>query len=131
MLSLVKIDGVSYDVLVVAIQETFNVIEGSNKGTALYREREIRDTTGVKIGHKITFAPDSDPDAFDTLCEYLFGSVRPYVTLEVIHGQTVLSYEAAYSSGSRAVAYINDRENTVGWTELSVDFRPLECQINP
>jgi hypothetical protein len=131
MVSLVKIDGVSYDVLVTAIQETFNVIEGQNSGYALYREREIRDITGVKIGHTITFDPDTDPDVFDALVTHLFGTVRPFVMLEVVHNQTTIKYEAAYSSASRAVAYIDDRRNKVGWNELTVDFRPMECQVNP
>lgn len=131
MITLVKIDGISYDVLVTAIQETFDVLEGPNSGKALYRQREIRDLTGIKIGHKITFAPDNDPDAYDELCAYLFGSVREYVVLEVVHDQTTISYEAAYNTGSRQVSHIDDNNDVVYWSELTVDFRPLETQINP
>lgn len=130
MVSLVKIDGVSYDVLVTALQEKFELIEGPNSGYALYRQRELRDITGVKIGHTITFAPDNDPEAFDALTEYLFGAVRPSVQLEVVHGQTIIDYEAAYSTGSRAVVYIDDRTDTVGWGDLTVEFRPMETQVN-
>lgn len=131
MISLVKIDGVSYDVLVTAIQEKFEVLEGPNSGTALYRQREIRDLAGIKIGHSITFAPGNDPDAYDALCTYLFGSVREYVALEVVHDQTTISYEAAYNTGSRQVSHIDDINDVVYWTELTVDFRPLETQIDP
>lgn len=131
MISLVKIDGVSYDVLVTAIQEKFEVLEGPNSGTALYRQREIRDLAGIKIGHSITFAPDNDPDAYDALCAYLFGSVREYVALEVVHDQTTISYEAAYNTGARQVSHIDDINDVVYWTELTVDFRPLETQIDP
>lgn len=130
MLTLCKIDGVSYDVLITAISESFNVVEGSNSGTALYRQREIRDLLGVKIGHTITFAPDNDPDAFDALTSYLFGSVRPYVTLEVVHNQTTIAYEAAYSTGTRRVRHIDDNNDIVYWDELTVDFRPMENQVN-
>lgn len=130
MVSLVKIDGVSYDVLVTALQEKFEVIEGPNSGYALYRQRELRDITGVKIGHTITFSPDSDPEAFDALTEYLFSAVRPSVLLEVVHGQTTITYEAAYSTGSRAVVYIDDRNDVVGWGDLTVEFRPMETQVN-
>ena len=131
MLTLVKIDGVSYDVLVTAIEETFNVLEGPNTGTALYRQREIRDITGIKIGHSVTFAPDNDPDAFDALCNYLFGAVREYVTVEIVHNQSTISYEAAYSTGSRGVAHIDDENDVVYWNELTVEFRPMEAQISP
>lgn len=130
MVSLVKIDGVTYDVLVTALQEKFEVIEGPNSGYALYRQRELRDITGIKIGHAITFAPDNDPEAFDALTEYLFGAVRPSVQLEVVHGQTTIDYEAAYSTGSRAVVYIDDDRDVVGWGELTVEFRPMETQVN-
>lgn len=131
MLNLIKIDGVSYDVLVTAIQETFNVVEGDNSGIALFRNREIRDITGIKIGHAITFAPDNDPDIFDSLCTYLFGNIRESVVIEVVHNQSTISYEAAYNTGSRSVSHIDDVNGVVYWNELTVEFRPIENQINP
>ena len=131
MLNLIKIDGVSYDVLVTAIQETFNVVEGDNSGIALFRNREIRDITGIKIGHAITFAPDNDPEIFDALCDYLFGTIRESVVVEVVHNQTTISYEAAYNTGSRSVSHIDDINGVVYWNELTVEFRPIENQINP
>lgn len=130
MINLVKIDGVSYDVLVTAIQETFEVVEGPNSGKALHRQREIRDLGGIKIGHSITFAPGNDPDALDSLCDYLFGALREFVVLEAVHGQTTISYEAAYNTGSRRVSHIDDDNDTVYWDELTVLFRPMETQIN-
>lgn len=129
MLTLVKIDGVSYDVLVTAIQESFDIVEGNNSGTSLYRQREIRDLLGVKISHSITFAPDEDPETFDALCNYLFGSLRESVMLEVVHNQKTISYEAAYNTGSRAVSHIDDSTGAVYWNELTVAFRPMETQV--
>lgn len=130
MINLVKIDGKSFDALVVAIEERYEVVEGANSGIALYRQREIRDVAGVKIGHSVTFAASNDPEAFDELVSYLFGAVREFVQLEVVHGQTVINYEAAYNTGSRRVAHIDDINDVVYWDELTVEFRPMECQIN-
>lgn len=130
MINLCKIDGVSYDVLVTAIEERYEVIEGENSGIALQRRREIRDLAGVKIGHVVTFSPGNDPEAFDALCNHLFGSLREYVTLEVVHGQTTIGYEAAYNTGARRVEHIDDDNDIVYWDELTVEFRPLECQID-
>lgn len=130
MITLCKIDGKSYDVLVTAIETTYNVIEGSNSGVALRRDREIRDISGIKIGHSITFDPDSDVEVFDELTEHLFGSVRSSVILEVVHNQKTITYEAAYNTGNRHVAHIDDDADTVYWSELTVDFRPIENQIN-
>lgn len=129
MINLVKIDGVSYDVLVTAIEENFEVIEGANSGISLYRQREIRDMAGIKIGHVITFSPGDDPEVFDSLVNHLFASLREYVTLEVVHGQTTIAYEAAYNTGSRSVSHIDDNNDVVWWDELTVEFRPMECQI--
>lgn len=128
MINLVKIDGISYDVLVTAIQEKFEVLEGANSGVSLYRQREIRDLEGIKIGHTITFGSDNNPDAFDALCEYLFSTVREYVMLEVVHGQSTISYEAAYNTGSRSVSHIDDVNDVVYWNELTVEFRAMETQ---
>lgn len=130
MITLCKIDGKSYDAIVTAIETTYNVIEGANSGISLHNDREIRDITGIKVGHSITFDPDSDVEAFDELTEHLFGSVRSSVVLEVVHNQKTISYEAAYNTGSRHVAHIDDDTDTVYWSELTVDFRPIENQIN-
>jgi hypothetical protein len=130
MITLCKIDGTSYDVLVTAIQEKFEIVEGENSGVALYRDRELRDISGIKIGHSITFDADKDVAAFDDLTEHLFGSVRPSVMLEAVHNQKTISYEAAYNTGSRQVAHIDDDNEIVYWSELTIDFRPIENQIN-
>lgn len=130
MLNLLKIDGVSYDVLITAIKEDFEVVEGANSGVALYRDREIRDLKGIKIGHTITFSPGADPDQFEALTNHLFGSLREYVDIEAVHGQTTIAYQAAYNVGSRSVAYIQDSEDFVGWDDLTVAFRPMETQVN-
>lgn len=128
MITLLKIDGKSYDVLITAIEETVNIIEGANTGTALYRNREIRDLQGIKYGHKITFEPDNDPETFDALFDYLFGTLRESVQLEVVHNQATISYEAAYTTASRRVAYINDAVDAVGCAELTIEFRSIESQ---
>ena len=133
MINLCKIDGISFDVNVVAIQETTEIIEGPNSGVALSKQREIRDILGIKIGHAVTFAPDADPDAYDALYEYLFGSIRPSVLVECVHNQTSISYEAAYNTCSRTVGRIekkDEEEEFVGWDEMTIEFRPIENQID-
>lgn len=130
-MDLVKIDGTVYDVLVTAIQETAEVVEGGNKGTALYRQREIRDIAGIKYAHSITFSPnDEAPELFDDLFSYLFDNIRESVQLEVVHNQTTVIYEATYSTGSRAVDYINEKTDFIGWNELTVDFKSIETIVN-
>lgn len=130
MLTLCKIDGKSYDVLVTAIDEKTEIIEGANSGLALFRQREIRDIQGVKIGHAVTFAPDNDVEAFEELYDYLFKSIRPSVNVEIVHGQKTINYEAAYNTCNRRVSHIDDENDIVFWDEMTVDFRPIENQID-
>lgn len=131
MLDLVKIDGVVYDVLVSAIEEKPEIVEGKNSGTALYRQRDIRDIAGIKYAHSITFSPTEDnPELFDQLFSYLFDNIRESVFIEVVHGQTTISYEARYSTGTRRVAYIDDTRDFVGWDDLTVEFRSIETVVN-
>lgn len=138
-MDLVKIDGVVYDVLVTALEELPEIIEGKNSGVSLYRERDIRDIIGIKYAHKITFSPsDEAPELFDELFSYLFDYIRESVMLEVVHGQKTITYEAKYSTSSRRVNYINKKQGNdteeetdfIGWDDLTIEFRSLETVIN-
>lgn len=129
-MNLCKIDGVVYDALVTALQEKAEVIEGKGSGKAIYKDREIRDIKGIKYAHSITFSPnDEAPELFDKLFSYLFDEIHESVILEVVHNQTTIAYEAAYSTGSRKVNYINNRNDFVGWNEVTVDFRSREIVV--
>ncbi len=130
MITLCKIDGRDFSSIAVAIEKNYTVVEGSNSGYAVYRHREIRDIKGVKIGHSITFSSDADPELFDELTAYLFETVRPYVVLDAINGQTPIQYEAAYNTGHCRVSHIDDEHDVVYWDDLTVDFRPMENQID-
>jgi hypothetical protein len=140
MLDLVKIDGNVFDVHISAIEEKAEKVQGKNSGTALYRQREIPDTVGIKYAHSITFSPkENAPESFDQLFSYLFDNVRDSVMLEAVHGQKTITYEATYNTGGRRVSYINKIQNPdteeetefVGWDDLTVEFRSIETVINP
>jgi PAS domain-containing protein len=128
-MTLFKIDGIEFDVIVTGIQRNFNVIEGSNSGTAIHKQRELRDILGVKIGHSVSVAGDENPEEYEALVNYLFGSIRESVMIEVIHNQTHIQYEAAYNTASDSVSHIDHDNDVVYWNELTVDFRPIEMQI--
>lgn len=129
-MDLCKIDGFSFDSIVTGIRETTTIIEGANSGVSLYRMREIRDLKGVKIGHAISFAPDADPDAFEFLYEYLFGTLRESVMLDAAHGQETIAYEAAYNTCDRGAVFRDEANGFTGWDELTIEFRPIENQID-
>lgn len=138
-MDLVKIDGIVYDVLVSALENKAEKVQGGNTGTALYRNREIQDIVGIKYAHNITFSPNEEyPELFDSLFSYLFDNVRESVMLEVVHGQTTIAYEATYTTGSRRVNYITKKKidnsdeeiEFIGWDDLTVEFRSIETVVN-
>lgn len=130
MITLCKIDGREFDVLVTGIQRDFNVIEGDNSGIAIHNQRELRDILGIKIGHKVSFSGDENPAEYEELIEYLFGSIRESVMIDIIHGQKRIQYEAAYNTASDSVSHIDNDNDVVYWNELTVEFRPIENQIS-
>ncbi len=126
-----KINGQSFDVTVAIsdIEETFNVLDGSNAGRVM-SGRMIRDVIGTYIGHKITFFNGKSNADFDALWNYLIAhSVDDYVNLEAADGQTSLSYQAYYTSGTRSLRSAADGTNV--WDEIEINFIPMDAQVKP
>nr|DAJ43866.1 MAG TPA: hypothetical protein [Caudoviricetes sp.] len=126
-----KINGQSFDVTVAIsdIEETFNVLDGSNAGRVM-SGRMIRDVIGTYIGHKITFFNGKNNADFDALWDYLIAhSVDDYVNLEAADGQTSLSYQAYYTSGTRSLRSAADGTNV--WDEIEINFVPMDAQVKP
>lgn len=126
-----KINGQSFDVTVAIsdIEETFNVLDGANAGRVM-SGRMIRDVIGTYIGHKITFFNGKSNADFDALWNYLIAhSVDDYVNLEAADGQTSLSYQAYYTSGTRSLRSAADGTNV--WDEIEINFVPMDAQVKP
>lgn len=130
----VKINGVSFDVGVAIsdYEESFSVLDGENAGR-VKTGRMVRDVIGTYIGHKVTFFNKGGSvgnAAFDALWDALKQhSVEDSVLLEAVDGQTQISYEAYYTSGSRKIKRVVDGVNY--WDDLQVNFVPMEAQITP
>ncbi|WP_312280806.1 hypothetical protein [Oscillibacter sp.] len=126
----VKINGISFDatVAISSIEENFNVLDGDNVGRNSGNGRMIRDVLGSFIGHKITFFNGKDNAAFDALWDYLKQhSADDYVMLEAASGQSSISYQAYYTSGSRKLRTAAEGVNY--WDEIEVNFIPIAPQI--
>ena len=127
----VKIDGNVWDVDVgiSEYEETFSVLDGENAGRVKANARMIRDIYGTFLGHKVTFFRRGDKvSEFDALWDYL-KQPRESVQLEAADGQTTLSYEAYYTSGSRKLQKVENGVNY--WDQLQINFIPMEAQITP
>ena len=127
----VKIDGTVWDVDVgiSEYEETFSILDGENAGRVKANARMIRDIYGTFLGHKVTFFRRGDKvSEFDALWDYL-KQPRESVQLEAADGQTTLSYEAYYTSGSRKLQKVENGVNY--WDQLQINFIPMEAQITP
>lgn len=127
----IKINNTAFDVTVAIsdIEESFNVLDGDNAGRVM-TGRMIRDVIGTYIGHRVTFFNGKSNSDFDALWSFLIAhSVDDSVTLEAADGQTSISYEAYYTSGSRKLRQVDNGVNY--WDEIEVNFIPMEAQVKP
>ena len=127
-----KIDGKSYKVLVTAIEESFNILYSENTGRTMSQgARMVLDPLGVFFGHKVTVKRRQGHEAeFDALYDYV--SIPRYngVSVEIVHNQTTLKYDAYISNGTRQLRHIT-KEDVVKWGELQLNIVPMEAQILP
>ena len=56
-------------------------------------------------------------------------SVDDSVMLEAADGQTTISYEAYYTSGTQDIESVSNGVNY--WGEIEINFIPMEAQVVP
>lgn len=131
-MSYIKLNGVEFDakVAISTYNRNFNVLDGDNAGRVM-SGRMVRDIIGTYIGHKITvFRRGENQAGLDEFWDYLVAhSADESVQLEAADGQTVLSYEAYYTSASQDLEKVEAGVNY--WGEIQVNFIPMEAQIAP
>ena len=93
--------------------------------------RMIRDIIGTYVGHKIkVFRRGSNYAGLDEFWAYLVEhSVDDSVMLEAADGQTTISYEAYYTSGTQDIESVSNGVNY--WGEIEINFIPMEAQVVP
>jgi hypothetical protein len=126
-----RINNQPFDVTVAisGIEESFNVLDGENAGRVL-SGKMVRDIIGTYIGHKVTFFNGKSRSDFDALWDYLIAhSVDDSVLLEAADGQSSISYQAYYTSGTRTLRTAADGVNQ--WDEIEINFIPMDSQVKP
>ena len=131
MMDYVKLNGKSYDVLVTELSENFNILYSENTGRSLSAgARMILDPLGTFYGHKVTFKRKRGFEAeFDALYDLVSKPTADGIDVEIVHGQSTISYEAYISNGERALQRIDADKGIVYWDALSVNIIPMEAQI--
>ena len=114
-------------------EENFNVLDGENAGRS-ESGRMIRDVLGTFIGHKIRFYRGDTAEGFDSLWTWLKAhSVDDYITIRAADNQTVIEYQAYYTSGTRKLraADINNLTTPNERDAIEINLIPMEAQITP
>ena len=131
-MSYIKLNGIEFDadVAISAYNRNFSVLDGENVGRVL-SGRMVRDIIGTYIGHKVTvFRRGDNHRGLDDFWDYLVAhSVDDSVMLEVADGQTTISYEAYYTSGTQDLEAVSDGVNY--WGQIEVNFIPMEASVKP
>ena len=129
----VKIGGRTYDVLVTAVEENFNILYSENTGRVIsLGARMVLDPLGTFYGHKVTFKRKRGKEAeFDSLFNYISRPRYDGISVEIVHNQTTLAYDAYVSNGARNLKRIDPNSGKVYWDELSLNIVPMEAQVLP
>ena len=128
-----KIGGRSYDVLVVAIEENFNILYSENTGRTMSRGAKMTlDPLGTFYGHKVTFRrKNGKEEEYDDLFDYVSRPRYDGILVELVHNQSTLEYNAYISQGTRALKRIDEKTDKVCWDEFSLNMVPMEAQVTP
>lgn len=131
-MSYIKLNGKEFDadVAISSYNRNFNVLDCENSGRVM-TGRMVRDIIGTYIGHKIrVFRRGDNYAGLDEFWDYLIEhSVDDSVMLEAADGQTSISYEAYYTTGSQDIERVVNGVNY--WGEIEINFVPMDAQVKP
>lgn len=128
-----KIGGKEYNVLITELSENFNILYSDNTGRTMSRAAKMTlDPLGTFYGHKIKIKRRQGYEAeYDALYNYISKPRYNGIPVEIVHNQTTISYDAYISSGERAIKRIDRKTGKVYWDELSLNIVPMEAQVLP
>lgn len=129
----IQIDGRTYDVVVLSIKESAEILYSENTGrTMSIGARMTLDPLGTFIGHNITVKRKADKiEEYDRLFNYVIQPRFNGVHVKAVHDQTTIEYDAYISKAEREVKRIDDEGNKVFWKEMTINIVPMEAQITP
>ncbi len=129
----VKIGGKVWDVIVTELSENFSILYSENTGRTMSAgARMVLDPLGTFIGHKITFQRKQGNEAeYDRFFDYMSQPRYDGISVDIVHGQTTIKYDAYVSQGERALKRIDPKTNKVYWDKFSLNIVPMEAQVVP
>lgn len=128
----VKIGGKVWNVRIIEITESFNIMDTENAGRVIANGAMTLDRIGTFWGHKVTFARDkATVTEFDNLFSYLAYPRNGGIPVEMVHGQSTIAYEAYVASGERKLKRIDTKNGVVYWDTFSANFISMKAQVTP
>ena len=123
----------TYDVTVISIKETANILYSENTGrTMSIGARMTLDPLGTFIGHKVTVKRKSDNlNDYDRLFNYIIKPRYDGIRVKAVHDQTTIDYDAYISSAERELQKIDEDGKIVYWKEMQINIIPMEAQVLP
>lgn len=128
-----KIGDKSYDVLVISIEESFNILYSENTGRTMSpTARMILDPIGTFYGHRVTVRKRKGFEKeYDELYDYISTPRVDGIPVEIAHNQETIAYDAYVSNGARAVRTIDVKSGVTHWGDLTINIIPMEAQVIP
>lgn len=128
-----QIGGKTYDVSVLSIKESANILYSQNTGrTMSIGARMTLDPLGTFIGHRITVKrkPENIKE-YDRLFNDVIKPRYDGIRIKAVHDQTTIEYDAYISAAEREVQKIDDVGKVVYWKEMEINIVPMEAQVLP
>lgn len=128
-----KIGGRTYDAIITAIEETFNILYSENSGRTMSTgARMTLDPLGTFYGHRITFQRKQGKELeYDALFDFVSKPRYDGIPVELVHNQKTIKYDAYISQGTRRLKKIDETSGKVYWGELVLNIIPMEAQVAP
>ena len=120
-----KVDGTVYDVHIVAIKRSADVLDGPNSGRSTNAVM-VRDILGTFYNYSVEIDSDAlTAEEYDALYEALTAP-EDYHTIEMPYGQTIKRFRAYVSKVDDELIQINGQYQR--WGNMSFQFVAIEPQ---
>lgn len=131
--TILEIDGVSYDVVILSIKESVSVLYSDNTGrTASVGARMSLDPLGTFYNHEIVVKrKGSNVKAYDDLFDYVTQPRYDGFHIKAVHNQSIIEYDAYISAVERELHHIDEKKNITYWKEMTLKIIAMEAQVLP
>lgn len=131
-MNICKIGGIVWDVLIIGLEESFEIKQSKNSGTVIYKGRSTLDPIGTYYTHAVTFKRKRGFEAeYDRLYDFVAVPRYDGVPVEIIHNQKTICYEARFTVGKRNLRHVDEKTGKVYWDEFELKIIPMEAQVTP